>query len=257
VTRLASRPCTVFAALIVLAGSAYGQSDAPSVSPPDGGSRQTLESIFIPPKPNAPFSMTLQTEWARPMGNGGTITLVNKRRIARDSSGRIYQERWLLVPKGGKIPSTMNYIQIADPFAHALYNCEVSSRRCLVLDYHGSTTAMYRPGVGSNGPLPGGDGSQQHEDLGIKEIAGMETSGVRESFTIKAGVLGNDRPMVTSREYWYAPQLGLNLQSELDSPQSGRQRFVAEDLSTNEPDPALFTTPEGYSVIDRREEDKR
>ncbi len=202
-------------AMLVIASSAPGQSESPAVSPPDGGTRQMLESIFIPPKPNAPFSMMLATEWTRPMGNGGSFTLVNKRRIVRDSSGRIYQERWLLVPKGGKIQSSMNYIQIADPFAHVLYNCEVRVRRCVVLSYNGSTTATYLPGFGTNGPLPGGEGSQSHEDLGTKEIAGIETNGVRESYTIKAGVLGNDLPMVTRREFWYSSQLGLNLISEL------------------------------------------
>ena len=31
----------------------------------DGGTQQTLESIFIPPLANAPFSLTLETEWTR------------------------------------------------------------------------------------------------------------------------------------------------------------------------------------------------
>ena len=94
---------------------------------PDGGVRQVLESIFIPPKPSAPFTLTLDTEWTRSLGNGGTYTLVNKRHIARDSAGRVYEERWYLVPKNGKQESTMNYIQIADPSRHTLYNCQSPS----------------------------------------------------------------------------------------------------------------------------------
>jgi len=68
----------------------------------DGGMRETLESIVIPPKPEAPFTLTLQTEWVKTLYDGGTITSVNQRSIARDSKGRIYQERWLLVPKNGR-----------------------------------------------------------------------------------------------------------------------------------------------------------
>jgi hypothetical protein len=75
----------------------------PPTRPPqtqDGGTRKVLESIAIPPLANAPFSGTLVTEWTRPMADGGNYTLTNRRRIARDSAGRIYEERWLLVPKG-------------------------------------------------------------------------------------------------------------------------------------------------------------
>jgi hypothetical protein len=68
----------------------------------DGGTSEVLESIVIPPKAQAPFSLLLQTEWVRTLSDGSTITLVNQRRIARDSGGRIYQERWFLVPKNGK-----------------------------------------------------------------------------------------------------------------------------------------------------------
>jgi hypothetical protein len=68
----------------------------------DGGTREVLESIVIPPKAEAPFTLTLQTEWVKTLYDGGTITSVNQRKIARDAKGRIYQERWYLVPRTGK-----------------------------------------------------------------------------------------------------------------------------------------------------------
>src|SRR5258707_264797 len=75
---------------------------------PDGGESGRMESVFFPPKAGAPFSLTLATEWSRPLGNGGTFTLANQRRIMRDQAGRIYQERWILVPKGSKVQSHMD-----------------------------------------------------------------------------------------------------------------------------------------------------
>jgi hypothetical protein len=68
----------------------------PPTRPPqaqDGGTREVLESIAIPPLANAPFTGTLVTEWTRPMADSGNYTLTNRRRIARDSAGRIYEER--------------------------------------------------------------------------------------------------------------------------------------------------------------------
>ena len=94
------------------------------VTTQDGGVSEVLQSIVVPPKAEAPFTLTLETEWVKTLNDGGTITLVNKRRIARDSAGRIYQERWALVPKNDpRVKSMMTLIQIKDPKEGTLYNC--------------------------------------------------------------------------------------------------------------------------------------
>ena len=79
---------------------------APAAPPPvilsDGGTSDILEGIDIPPIANAPFSGYLETDWVRPLADGGTWTIANRRRIAHDSSGRVYQERVLLAPSHGQ-----------------------------------------------------------------------------------------------------------------------------------------------------------
>ena len=99
----------------------------------DGGGQEVLQSIFVPFMAHAPFSLTLAAEWTRSMNNGGTFTTVNSRPIKRDSVGRIYQERWLMSPKGSNIPSQMSWIQIADPVAHTLYQCNPRQKACELL----------------------------------------------------------------------------------------------------------------------------
>ncbi len=233
--------------------NAAGQNGANVYKTLDGGTRETLESIFIPPMANAPFSLTLETEWSRPLSGGGSYTLVNRRHILRDSAGRIYQERWVLVPKGGKVESTMNFIQIADPGKQTLLNCRVDNKVCTELPYRGSTGMVYKPLIGGSGPLPNGEGFQKHEDLGTGSVSGVTTVGYRDSKTINPAVYGNDQPMTTTREFWYAAKLGINLVSSLDSPQAGKQVFTVTEISTDEPDPQMFLTPDGYSVVDARE----
>ena len=73
---------------------------------------------------------TLATEWVRYTAEGATITLVNERHIARDRKGRVYQERWYLVPKNGKAKFRMNWIQIADPKELTLFNCSPKRHIC-------------------------------------------------------------------------------------------------------------------------------
>jgi hypothetical protein len=229
------------------------QPPSRSVSTYDGGTRQVLESIFIPPLAHAPFSLTLETEWTRTMANGGTYTMVNKRQIMRDGAGRIYQERWLLVPKDGKMESKMNFIQISNPATHTLYNCETATRQCYLQVYSGSTKANYQPGVGRSGALTDGSGYATHEDLGGDTIAGLDTVGYRDTTTLNPGTFGNAQPMVSMREFWYSKQLGINLLSILDSPLVGKERFTATDVNVSEPQPRYFAIPEGYTVIDQRE----
>jgi hypothetical protein len=221
----------------------------------DGGTSEVLESIVIPPKAQAPFSLLLQTEWVRTLSDGGTITLVNQRRIARDSGGRIYQERWFLLPKNGKAESSMTTIQLSDPNKHTLYNCFMLEERhqCVLSTYTPSTSAIYKVQGPPTGPLPNDAGFVIRDDLGKQFLDGIETAGTRESVIYNPGVFGNDRKMAISREFWYSAQLGINLLSKRSDPRIGTQTFTATGLIASEPDPALFTLPDGFTVVDRRQ----
>ena len=222
-----------------------------SVRVADGGVSGRMESIFIPPKAGAPFSMILVTEWLRPIGNGGTQTLTNQRRIMRDSHGRIYQERWLLVPKDGDLKSIMDVFQITDPDQHTWYNCEPHRKVCELLPYRFTAQANYEPPVGTTGALPKGRGFHTHEDLGLSSTGGEETHGYRETTTFNAGVMGNDKPMVSIREFWFSPRLGMNLLSVVNDPQSGSQVFTVKELTTSEPEPSFFVPPADYTILNK------
>jgi len=220
----------------------------------DGGVRERLQSIVVPPKLDAPFTLTLQTEWSKVLGDGGTITLVNERRIARDSKGRIYQERWLLVPKEGKEQSEMSAIQISDPAAHTLYTCLIQEtpRQCVLTAYSQPPDAVYRELSPPSGDLPKGRGSTVHEELGTRFVGGVETHGVRDTAVYNSGVFGNDRPLKVEREFWYSPQLSVNLLSMRSDPRFGKETFTVSTVLVGEPDPKLFELPEGFVVVDHR-----
>jgi hypothetical protein len=234
--------------------SAQNPPRQPVVSIPDGGARRSMESIFIPPKTGAPFSLILAAEWSRSLGNGGTFTLANERRIVRDSNGRIYQERWFLVPKGGNAKSSMNVFQITDPEQHTWYNCEPATKVCELLPYHLTTQQTYLPAIGTSGPLPNGIGFREHLDLGLGSSQGEETHGYRESTTINIGVMGNDRPMISTREFWYSARLGINLSSRVDDPETGKQIFTVKELSTAEPEASLFEVSADYKILNHLNE---
>ena len=232
------------------------QGNGPRVRAEDGGVNEMMESIVVSSKAQAPFTLTLETEWVRVLGDGGTITAVNKRRIARDAAGRVYQERWFLVPKNGNAESEMTTIQIADPNAHTLYNCFfVGDKRnvCELLTYKQMTPAVNTTERTSAGELPDNQGSFVHEDLGKQFISGVETVGVRDARTYNPGVFGNDRKVTVEREVWYSPQLDLNLLSIRSDLRTGKQTFTATNVILGDPGPALFELPAGFKVADHRQ----
>jgi hypothetical protein len=240
----------------LLASGASAQDDQPAhpVMPAqDGGVREVMESIVVPPIPDEPFIATLATEWVRPTPDGGTITLVNRRQIARDTQGRLYEQRWALVPKGGDVHSIMTWIQVADPSQRTVYNCNAIKLVCHLLVYDPApdlaAAVQHLPPAG---PMRGGRGTVEVENLGMKTVAGMDAVGTRVTTTLAAGVMGNDRPVTRTTETWRSDQLALNLISIRSAPLTGTQTFTITELDPNPPDPQLFQPPAGFKVVDER-----
>jgi hypothetical protein len=240
----------VFARILILPISLFVAQAAPKPQrPPDGGTREVLVSILIPSIPNAPFSATVNTEWIRQLADGSRITVVNHRAIARDQAGRIFQERRLLVPDDGQHESGITQIEISDPLSHNFYICVPQERVCQVEWFSAPQFVPPTPVPISVAKKPG---SPSNEDLGKQFIAGLETVGTRETTVIEAGAIGNDSPILIRREYWYSPQLAVNLSSKLQDPRIGMQDFEVSDVILEEPDAKLFELPGKSKVIDLR-----
>jgi hypothetical protein len=217
---------------------------------PDGGIREVLVSILIPSLPNEPFSATVNTEWIRQLADGTTITLKNHRAIARDRAGRIFQERRLLVPDDGKHDSPVTQIEMSDPVSGELYICTPDKLTCQLETFSGSVSAA-PPAAAVIVPRKGPGGSAV-EDLGKQFIGELEAFGAREITVIETGVIGNDGPLLTKREFWYSPRLGVNLISKRQDPRFGIQKFELSDLTLGEPDTKLFQLSGGGKIIDLR-----
>jgi hypothetical protein len=240
------------AILILLSDVSLAQAPQPSPPqtqrPPDGGNREMLISILIPSLPNAPFSATVNTEWIRQLPDGSTITLKNHRAIARDAAGRIFQERRMLVPEGGKIESEVTHIEISDPVAQQLYICIPRERTCQLEVFSGQDFASPLRAAAT----PKQPDSSGSEDLGTQSVGGRETVGTRETMVIPAGTIGNNSPLMSKREFWYSPLLGLNLISRRQDPRFGEQNFELSDITVGEPDAKLFEVPSGSKILDLR-----
>jgi len=213
---------------------------------PDGGTTETLQSIDITSVPNAPFSATVVTVWTRILPDGSTQTNKNHRTVARDSSGRVFQERRSLTPDGDREVTRLTEMDYQYPNQHQLYICHPAVQVCTVYPYNPSP-AIITPMAG---PLPTPTGSVTVEDLGRKTVEDLEVLGSRQTTTINAGVVGNQRAEPTIKEFWFSPRLQINLITKRFDPHvSGIQDFEVTSINQDEPDPKLFQVPADYRLI--------
>src|SRR5277367_716512 len=196
------------AALAVAVSSPSGHAQQDGAHAPSGGTQSTLQSINVPPWPDAPFTAVVSTTWVRNLDGGGTFTIQNRRTIARDSVGRIFEERRWLYPAGDPNENMLRRTEISDPRTGTIYFCLPQERKCELRTYYFAVSpAPVRPA----GPIQGGKAFLTRELLGKDSVSGVEVVGTRETITYNAGAFGNDKATSVVKEFWYSPQLGINV----------------------------------------------
>jgi hypothetical protein len=223
--------------------AAAQEADEPSRGP-DGGTEYFVNGVSVLPIPGKPFSGQSTTEWTRTLVDGSVVTTHLLTVVARDSQGRIYRERHKFVPLNSNEQSPLEAIRIFDPVAHTETFCRVASHVCNVTAYHGRTSFTLRP----PGSFDSGKRFLSREGIGNDVIEGISVVGTRETLTIAENAVGNSQPLTVTREFWYSPDLLVNLAITRKDPREGTQTVRLSDLSRAEPDPALFKVPAGFAV---------
>ncbi len=92
------------------------------------------------------------------------------------------------------------------------------------------------------------DAEVNKESLGTQVVEGVLAEGTRVTFTIAAGKIGNERPIVTVNERWYSPELQAVVMSKNSDPRMGETTYRLTNIIRSEPDPGLFQVPADYTV---------
>jgi hypothetical protein len=95
-------------------------------------------------------------------------------------------------------------------------------------------------------PFPGGD--VKAEQLGKQTIEGVQCDGVRETMTIPAGTMGNDRPILITTERWSSPELGIEVLRKHNDPRTGEMVYRVTMLHRGEQPRSLFEVPADYKT---------
>ncbi|SDF98330.1 hypothetical protein [Terriglobus roseus] len=230
--------CAVsFAVLAVVAGAQMQHA-------PDGGTREMIQSIDVPTKAGAPFRAQVATSWKRRLEDGTETTIYNRRTIARDSMGRVFQERRVFRPDGNTRATIVNEMDYYDPSMKTTTVCHTLTRQCMVYHQNFAKAADDQP-LPATQTFPNGV-KITRESLGTNTIEDLQVTGMREIRT--SGSSGDAEPTV--KEFWYSPRLGMNLVVKRFEPRGGAEDFNVEKIDQTEPDASLFNLPRAYQVID-------
>ena len=213
----------------------------------------------------APYSATAITESTQVLGDGNRIVNKTSAFVARDSQGRTRRETTLSRIGPLQVDSP-KLVFINDPNTHTQYIVTPGGQATKVIrgdatwsvgpeiiDLHNTRERglkekiIVRTQQGLHEPQKEDDGGEQvkHEDLGTQTVEGVSAQGKRETVTIPAGQIGNERAIEIVSETWFSPELHTMVLRKHSDPRVGETVFRLTDIKRAEPEASLFQPPAG------------
>ena len=90
------------------------------------------------------------------------------------------------------------------------------------------------------------------EDLGTRNIEGVDCKGTRTTTTIPADAIGNEKPISIVRETWYAPAIAAVVESTTEDPRYGKTTYQLSNVQLSEPARSLFEPPGDFKISVRK-----
>src|SRR6476661_236477 len=216
----------------------------------------------------APYTATATTESTQVLGDGNRIVNKTSSFVARDSQGRTRRETDSRRIGTMQVDSP-KMVFINDPTTHTQYIFTPGGGEATkvirsegnwkegpqIIDLRATRERRMKEKVVVN--VQGAREGQQskesaeqvkHEDLGTQTIEGVPAQGKRETVTIPAGEIGNERPIEMVTETWFSPELHTMVLRKHSDPRMGESTYRLTDIKRTEPDASLFHAPPGTKV---------
>jgi hypothetical protein len=208
----------------------------------------SAQDIFVTPVPNAPFNAVVNIERSIVQRDGRLLELKSFRQIGRDSSGRIHNERRMLVPASSDETPQLERIHLFDPQSRVSTWINIRKKTFWTTtgDHPPSTEPPTIRFAAPDGNAPPSEFTKD-EDLGVQEIDGVSAHGIRETQTVVDENTGKD--VVITDEYWYSQDLRINLIVKHSDPRKGSTTITVTQIKQTAPDPQFLEIPEGYKQI--------
>ena len=200
-----------------------------------------------------PYYATSTTDSIQTLTDGNQIVQHSSSVFYRDSQGRTRREQ-TFPSFDGQPGETKIFIDdpvaktayVLDPhekIAHTISSSASSREVMLKLERSNDTMA--------NVNLPKLD--EQHDividQLGTMNIQGVSCVGKRQTITIPAGQVGNEKPIAIVTETWTSPDIEAIVQSTTTDPRFGQTTYTLKNLQLKDQPATLFTLPGDYRLL--------
>jgi hypothetical protein len=101
-------------------------------------------------------------------------------------------------------------------------------------------------------PMPDEKRDVVKEELGTRNIEGVDCTGTRQTITIPVGTVGNEKPISIVTETWFAPAIAAVVESTTDDPRYGKTTYQLTNVQLSEPARSLFEPPADFKVNARK-----
>lgn len=213
----------------------------------------------------SPVSATEERKSVQKLGDGTEISTSDTDQFYRDRNGRTRVEQTL---------AGRTAITIMDPVARVAVNLNTVTKIARKTAFAGGANqtaealdllkarvqelgnrANTAPAVAVTvaGGGRGGRGVANNtvfEDLGVQMQNGVLATGTRNTRTIPQGQIGNNRDIHVVDERWYSEDLQMLVKSINSDPRFGETTYELTNISSVDPDPALFQIPADYTIVD-------
>jgi hypothetical protein len=203
--------------------------EGPVIQEQSSSGSSFVQPVLIVPVAGTPFTATVVIN----NEDGSRSSQYSVIEIARDSAGRIRNERHKFVPGTFRGTPPTLFVHTYDPATRISHVYDP-----VTMTYRDQVVLPPRKSIDQK------DGKE--EDLGSTTINGTQARGTRVTRTIPARVSGTGKPVNMVDEFWFSEELQMNVMEQHTDGRGGLQTLAILSIKREEPDASLFEVPAGY-----------
>jgi hypothetical protein len=200
-------------------------------------------NYVLPAVTGKPYTLTETRIATKKQAIGPPETAVSVEHRMRDSEGRVRTEKGRM--ENGDFKCML--IHLVDPVGHFTANIYPDRKQAVVIHYLAPKPLTPEEKLKADAKEAQLAEARKFalkdpnvEDLPAETIDGISVRGRRRHLVMQG--------VTVTEDSWGSSEVGIEMKSETDDPQSGHFSMIVSDLHRAEPSPSLFRIPDDYKV---------
>lgn len=189
--------------------------------------------------PGSPILAEQSEERTSVTSEGKSISETVTSKVYRDRAGRLRLE-WQVLDSNHRLSSRVAYV--LDVVAGSSYMLLIDTKTGLHMGDAAEAGSFPVGLAGIGHPLPERKWQEKRQQLGKRDIQGIEAEGTQVSRTVQ-----DDPSLTTTEETWYSRRLGVILAMKASGP-GWTHAAELRRIEEREPEATLFSVPPDYTI---------